>query len=620
VVMLTGIERKEDISGIAYKALDAIAKPFVIYNYELFVSASIGISIYPKDGNDEQALLKNADIAMYRAKEGGKNRFEFYTDVMNSAAMRRLQLEGQLQQALERNELILHYQPQASLQTGHIIGVEVLVRWMHPTLGLIPPNEFIPICEETGLILPIGEWILETACRQAVEWQDAGVGPLRIAVNLSGRQFSKPGLATTVMQILDKTGLEPSLLELELTESIFMQGTDEVIAILQSLRKLGVSLSVDDFGTGYSSLSYLRRFPMTAVKIDQSFVKSITSDADAAGLVRSIISMAHELRLSVIAEGVETEGQLAFLTNHACDEVQGYFLSRPLPAIDCLSLLRQFSGLPPRSSAQQTLEQVLLIVDTEVSITTALKRVLRSEGYCIFTATSAGQGLELLAIHRVGVIISDQHMPEMTGVDFLRRVKSLYPDTVRIVLSGYTDLQSITDAINEGAIYKFLTKPWEDEQLRDNVREAFHYYEMKYENTRLTLEVEQVNNELSKINGELKQRVLDKAQEAHLSSNALHVSYEILENLPVAVIGADEDGLIVISNRRAELLFNDDTNAPLLGSSVHARLPEALTNCLVNPENSFHIVTLNAGIQASIICHRMDNQYGSKGYIFVVST
>jgi len=500
VVMLTGIDRREDITVVANKALEAIAKPFTIDSYELFFTASIGISIYPKDGEDEQALLKNADTAMYRAKEGGKNRFEFYTDVMNAASMRRLLLESQLQQALERKEFVLHYQPQADLQTGQIVGVEVLVRWLHPTMGLIPPNEFIPISEETGLILPIGEWILETACRQAMDWQATGLPPLRIAVNLSARQFSKQDLGVTVMKILEKTGLDPALLELELTESIFMQGTEEVITILKELRKVGVRLSVDDFGTGYSSLSYLRRFPVTAVKIDQSFVSGITTDSDAAGLVRCIISMAHELRLNVIAEGVETEGQLAFLTQYMCDEVQGYYLSRPLPANECAMLLRQFTGLPHRQVAVKTTERILLILSDDHDISASLKHLLHSEGYRILIATNGSLGLDLLAMHQIGVIISDQYMPEMTGVDFLHRIKGLYPDTVRILLSDYMDLKSIADTIKKGTIYKFLTKPWKDEHLRVNVREAFHVYELKYENTYLKREVERVNNELSKIN------------------------------------------------------------------------------------------------------------------------
>lgn len=501
VVMLTSIDRREDIIAVAHKALEAIAKPFNIDGYELFFTASIGISIYPKDGEDEQTLLKNADTAMYRAKEGGKNRFELYTDVMNAAAMRRLQLESQLQQALERNEFVLHYQPQADLQTGQIIGVEVLVRWLHPTMGLIPPNEFIPITEETGLILPIGEWILETACRQAMDWQADGLPPLRIAVNLSARQFSKHDLADIVRRIMKKTGFDPALLELELTESIFMQGTEEVITTLKDLRKLGIRLSVDDFGTGYSSLSYLQRFPVTAVKIDQSFVSGLTTDSDAAGLVRCIISMAHELRLNVIAEGVETEGQLAFLTHYLCDEVQGYYLSRPLPADECAMMLRQFSGLPHRRTvAVATTERILLIVDDEANISTSLKHLLRSENYRIIIATSASLGLDLLTMHQIGVVISDQNMQEMPGIDFLRRVKGLYPDTVRIVLSDYTDLKSIADAINEGAIYKFFTRPWEDEQLRGHIREAFHLYELKYENTYLKREVERVKVELSNVN------------------------------------------------------------------------------------------------------------------------
>ena len=493
VVMLTDIDRMEDVTAVAHKTLETISKSFTVGMYELFLTASIGISIYPKDGNHEDVLLKSADTAMYRAKDGGKNRFEFFTGVMNEDAMRRLQLENQLQQALARNEFILYYQPQADLKSGHIIGVETLVRWMHPTMGLIPPSEFIPITEETGLIVPIGEWILKTACQQAIAWQSAGLPKLRIAVNLSARQFAKHDLATTIIQILEETGLDPELLELELTESIFMQGTEESIGALKSLRSIGVRLAVDDFGTGYSSLSYLRRFPVTSVKIDQAFVSNITTDPDAASLVRSIISMSHEMRLDVIAEGVETEGQLAFLASHQCDEIQGYYLSQPLPADKCAILLRQFSGLPHLQSTAETPGRTLLIVGDKTDFSSTLKRVLHNEDYRILTAASDSEGLEMLAVNHVGVIISDQAV-QKNGVDFLRQVKQLYADTIRILLADHSNSKSISGAINEGVIHKCFTAPWKDDHLLENIREAFQHFELKWENMRLRQEIKRANS------------------------------------------------------------------------------------------------------------------------------
>ena len=619
VVMLTDIDRMEDVTLVAQKMLETLAHPFKVDIHEFFLTASIGISIYPKDGNDAQTLLKHADNAMYRAKEGGKDRFEFFTSEMNATAVRRMQLESQLRQALKRKEFILHYQPQADIKNGHIIGVEALVRWIHPELGMISPVEFIPIAEEIGLIIPMGEWILETACRQAVAWQDAGLPKLRMAVNLSVRQFSRSNLTDTVARILRKTGLDPALLDLELTESLFMQGAEDTVTILKNLRKMGVSLSVDDFGTGYSSLSYLSRFPVTSVKIDQSFVRSITMDPDAATLTRSIISMAHEMRLRVIAEGVETEGQLTFLTNHRCDEVQGYYLSRPLPPDECAALLRVFAGLQIQPVEVETPERALLIVDDEVDITTSIRRLLRDEGYRILTAVSGKEGLELMAVNHVSVVISDQRMPEMTGVEFLRRVKGIYPDTVRIVLSGYTDLKSVTDAINEGAIYKFLTNPWDDAHLRENVREAFQRYELKQENVRLARKVEHANIELSEINRDLEGRVAEKTEEIRRNINILQISQEILEYLPTAVIGVDDDGLIVIANRQADALFAADGGGPLLGCEARERLPASCADCLAEIGSRTHAITLADGRHMHLTCRRMGEMCKSRGAILAFS-
>jgi diguanylate cyclase (GGDEF)-like protein/PAS domain S-box-containing protein len=616
VLMLASISKTDSIASVANKALESLARTYTIGDHELVLTASIGISVYPKDGIDVQTLLKNADTAMYRAKEGGKNRLEFFTTEMNAAVQRRMYLENQLRHALVKNEFVLHYQPQADLITGRIIGVEALLRWTHPQLGMISPAEFIPIAEETGLIVQIGEWVLETACRQAVAWQGDGLPPLRMGVNLSVRQFTQNDIVEVVARVLLETKLDPSLLELELTESLLMGGGEEIITTLNALRKMHIRLSVDDFGTGYSSLSYLKRFPVTAVKIDQSFVREITTDPDAAALARSIISMAHEMRLSVIAEGVETEGQLGYLARHGCDEIQGYFLSRPIPPDEFSQLLRAFPGLPTYRQVGEHVQRTLLLVDDEVNIATSLKRMLRGDGYRVLTATSGMEGLELLATNHVGVIISDQRMPEMTGVEFLRRVKQLYPETVRIVLSGYTDLKSITDAINEGAIYKFLTKPWEDEQLRAQVLEAFQRFELKQENVRLSHEIERANRDLSEINHDLELRVAEKIQEISRNINVLQVSQEVLEHLPTAVIGVDEDGLIVMANRQADALF--DEGGSLLGCEARERLPAVFTDCMEGV-GGIHVVTLADGRSLRVICHRMGETCRSKGTVMVIS-
>jgi diguanylate cyclase (GGDEF)-like protein len=321
---------------IIYRAMQRIAasvsEPITIEGKELYVTCSAGISIYPQDGRDVDTLLKNADAAMYRAKEHGRSNFQFYTSEMNERVNERLALENALRRALERQELALHYQQKVNLKTGQIVGAEALVRWLHPEWGLVRPARFIPLAEETGLIVTIGEWVLREACRQTRAWLDAGLNPGVVSVNLSVRQFRQEGLVRTVSRILEETRLEPAQLEMELTESMVMHNVDAAIAILQGLKQLGVALSVDDFGTGYSSLSYLKDLPIDALKIDRSFVREIGSGAEAEEgvLAQAIISLGHALHLKVVAEGVETDAQTRFLRRHGCDEVQGFFYGEPV--------------------------------------------------------------------------------------------------------------------------------------------------------------------------------------------------------------------------------------------------------------------------------------------------
>jgi EAL domain-containing protein (putative c-di-GMP-specific phosphodiesterase class I)/CheY-like chemotaxis protein len=437
----------------------------------------MGIALYPKDAEQSSALLRNADVAMYRAKELGRNSMQFYTPGLNATTLARLELDTALRRALERDEFVLYYQPKVELQHGQVIGAEALIRWQHPLLGMVSPGDFIPLAEETGLIEPIGEWVIEHAVAQIKAWQNEGLPDIRLAVNLSARQFQQENLPKVVMQALRLHDVDAQYLELEVTESAVMQDPEKTVASLRELKKIGVHLALDDFGTGYSSLNYLKRFPIDTLKIDQSFVRDITTDPDDAAIALTVISLAHSLRRRVVAEGVETEAQLSFLRRHRCDEMQGYYFSRPLPADAFTSLLREGRSLTLATPAESGESRTLLLVDDEPHILTALTRVLRRDGYRILTAPSAAAGLELLALNEVQVIVSDQRMPEMSGTEFLGRVKDMYPNTIRIVLSGYTELRSITDAINHGAIYKFLTKPWEDDLLRENIRQAFLHCE-----------------------------------------------------------------------------------------------------------------------------------------------
>lgn len=473
VLLLSDLENELDVSRTGQMLLDLLSVPFDIDGDEINVTPSIGASIYPRDASDAENLLRLADVAMYEVKESGRNAFRCFAPEMGRHLLHRMTMEKDLRNALKRGELILHYQPKADLHSGNITGVEALIRWQHPQRGLVSPAQFIPLAEQTGLIVPIGGWVLREACRQAAQWQEDGLSPLRVAVNLSPQQFRQPDLVEEVGLVLTKTGLDPCWLELEVTESLVMDNPEAAADFLKRLKKMGIRLAMDDFGTGYSSLGNLKRFPFDVLKIDQSFVQNIVSEPDDALIAVAVIAMAHSLGLQVIAEGVENESQMRYLRTHLCDEIQGYLLSRPLPAAELAKFLRDPRSLAVLSDRPDREERTLLLVDDEPDILNSLKRLLRRNGYRILTAGSAAEGLELLSLNRVQVIVSDQRMPIMSGSEFLSRVKSLYPDTMRIVLSGYTELDALTDAINRGAIYKFVTKPWDDVELRETIREAF---------------------------------------------------------------------------------------------------------------------------------------------------
>jgi EAL domain-containing protein (putative c-di-GMP-specific phosphodiesterase class I) len=332
-----------EASVVAQKLIASLADPFLIEGHDLRIGASIGISVYPQDGADAETLLRLADIAMARAKQGGDSEDEsvaFYSQDMNLGMQERMRIETGLRHALGHGELLLHYQPKFALDSGRIIGAEALVRWSHPERGLVPPAEFIPLAEATGLVVQVGEWVLEAACAQAQAWQRAGLGPFRLAINVAAREFT-PALPGRVTEMLARYELSPEWLELEITESTLMHNIERVIGIMDRITALGVALSLDDFGTGYSSLGYLKRFPIDVLKIDKSFVDDVTTSSSDAAIALSVISLAHNLDMRVIAEGVETRAQMEFLRGHGCDEMQGYFFSRPVPAAAFTALLRE---------------------------------------------------------------------------------------------------------------------------------------------------------------------------------------------------------------------------------------------------------------------------------------
>jgi diguanylate cyclase (GGDEF)-like protein len=474
-VLLGGITEEGDVAIAVRTLMSALCRSCTLVNTDYRPSVCIGVSLFPRDGESAAGHLNNAAAAVAAAQAAGAGTSRFHAIEANERAAQRFSLEVDLAGAIAREEFVLHFQPKVSLDTGHITGAEALVRWRHPTRGLVLPGQFITVAEETGHIESLGAWIIDSVCEQIRIWHQMGLPDCPIAVNLSPRQFRDEGLVEHVERALATHAVSGDRLEVELTESAVMHDVDGAVRTLAALRRLGVRCALDDFGTGHSSLSHLKRFPIDCLKIDRSFVQDINSEPDSAAICNAVIDLAHHLQIRVVAEGVESEAQASCLRRRGCDEMQGHFFSPAVPADEFASLLRRREGLlfPPVNMAQRT----LLVVDDEPNVRSALRRLLRGEGYEILLAESAQDGLELLAKHDVHVVLSDQRMPEMNGTDFLARVSSLYPDIVRIVLSGYTDVNTVIESVNRGTVFRFLTKPWIDQHLKDHMRVAFHYYD-----------------------------------------------------------------------------------------------------------------------------------------------
>ncbi len=562
-------------SGGAHLAAELQGKltlPCHLDGQELNQTVSIGVACYPEDGGDFDALLKSALIAMHRAQADGGGSCQFYSAEMSEQLQRHDQMLKALRRAIALDQFELLYQPLADLQTGQISGMEALLRWHHPELGSVSPVQFIPLAEKSGLITDIGDWVLRRACRDLRNWLDRGLAIPYVAINVSPHQFRDNDLLAQVKGALKESLIDPTLIFLELTESALMDDVERSTATIRELRQLGVKLSLDDFGTGYSSLSYLKCFPFDKVKIDQSFVRGVTQEANDLLLVEVIVSMAHGLGMRVVAEGVETRAQCEIMSAKVCDEIQGFYFSQPVNAQAIEALFAQGHALAPQLLRLHKPPATLLLVDDEPNIVSALKRLLRRDGYTILTANCGAQGLELLANNRVDVIISDQRMPGMTGVDFLRQAKVNFPNTIRIVLSGYTELQSVTDAINEGAVYRFLTKPWDDEQLRGHVREAFEYQGLAEENRLLDLKIRSSNLELTAANREMAEVLQRLREQGDRERNSVEIAREALQHIPLPVIGVDDAGLVAFANVAAFELFVDA--GPFFGMELSYALPE----------------------------------------------
>jgi diguanylate cyclase (GGDEF)-like protein/PAS domain S-box-containing protein len=540
---------------LASELLWKIAQPCGVADQQLSVTASIGLSVFPDNGHDFDTLYKSAEIALHRAQASGRDDFKFYSEGMYQEVLARETMTKALRFAAVRGELQVLYQPLADLQTGKISGMEALLRWHHPELGTVSPMVFIPIAEDTGLIRGIGEWVLRQVCADLRSWLDQGLDAPHVAVNVSPVQFRDPAFLALIQVALKDFNMEPGRIHLEVTESALMEDVQRCEDILRALKKMGFFLSLDDFGTGYSSLSYLKRYPFDKVKIDQSFVRDIGSSQADSVIVKVIISMAHGLGLKVIAEGVETEAQCEIMRTNVCDEIQGYFFSRPVDAETVKGLMLANKQLPVHLLRFRPKQRTLLLVDDEPNVISSLKRLFRQDGHAIVTANSGAEGLAVLATQKVDVIISDQRMPGMTGVEFLREAKLKYPDTIRIVLSGYTELQSVTDAINEGAIYRFLTKPWDDAQLREQISKAFKHKELLEENQQLDIKIRTTNQELVAANRHLGDVIHSTRQQIDADSTSLAIVREALEFIPTPVLGLDDEQVVIFANAAAEAVW-----------------------------------------------------------------
>jgi PAS domain S-box-containing protein/diguanylate cyclase (GGDEF)-like protein len=580
----------ETVLARAQHIRTALRAPAMIGSTEVVPECAIGIVIFPSDGGDAATLLERAQTARNRAGIGQTGEISFYGKEKIGRAMRDLGLESALRHAIDLDEMELAYQPEVDLHTGQIVAVEALLRWNSRQFGAVSPAEFIPLAERSDLIVSLGEWVLRTACRQAVAWRAENLRAPRIAVNLSLRQLAQPDIAARIQGLALELRCDPSWLGLEITESMLMEDSQHAAKVLRELKSIGFEISLDDFGTGYSSLSRLKQMPIDIVKIDKSFVPDVTAATEDVSVTRAIITMAHSLQLRVLAEGVETEGQLGLLVANGCDLVQGYYFSRPVAASAIATMLQEDRRLPEQFVRRSKNCRTLLLVDDEENILSSLKRLFRRDGYQIVCARSAAEGLQRLAEARVDVILSDQRMPGMTGVEFLRRAKELYPHTVRLVLSGFTDLQSIIDAVNEGAIYKFLTKPWDDERIRAHVAEAFSQKEVFDENRRLAREVEGANVSLARLNERLQETLTQQSDRAQVLERSADSAREILDSVPATIIGIDADGLIAFVNGNFGDILPDVGAA--LGRPADAALPAPLLQILRDLDGPFRRISI----------------------------
>lgn len=556
----------------ARAVVKALSKAERLGAAEIVPGARVGVARFPADAQSAGELLEAAQTARMGIDSRGEQ-VAVFTPETRAAALRKLAIESGLRHAAERKELNLYYLLQADLTTGEISGVQLIMGWNSRELGDVSGAEFVPIAMQTGLVVMLGDWKREAACKQLRAWEQAGVRLPRLCLRISQLELQQPDIVDKLRRSLSSNGLQAQALGIEISEQALFNAAPDLVRTLTQLRDLGLEISLGDFGAGSTNLGLLRTLPVDVIKVHRSCVPDVTAATGDVSLTRAIINMAHSLQMKVLADGVETTGQLTLLIANGCDRMQGPVLSAPVDAAGLEQLLASRVQLPANLLTRRR-ERTLLLVDDEPNIVSALKRLFRREGYRIVTASSGAEGLQRMAEYEVDVVLSDQRMPGMTGVEFLRRAKELYPDTVRMVLSGYTELQSITDAVNEGAIYRFLTKPWDDDRLIVHVQEAFAHKELGDENKRLASEVVAASEALAAANERLELVLNTQQQQIDQESSRANAVRDMVDLLPVPLLGIDPDGTIVLANQEAQRLLGPDT--AVLGEHAQAVLQQPL--------------------------------------------
>jgi len=571
-ILLPDVADTQQASIVARRIIDTLIMPVRVAGQDVFATAGVGIVFYPQDGEDVHELVTNAEIAGRFAKSQGRNNYQYYSSGMQEDIRDRMFLEIDLRNATLRNEFVLYYQPKASCADGRITGTEALLRWQHPRRGIVPPDQFIPLLEETGLIVQVGRWVLEEACRQAVEWQAAGLNIPSVSVNLSARQLQAETLLVDVAATLAKTGLKAACLDLEITESMLMDNADTAIHTLSALKKMGVTISLDDFGTGYSSLAYLKRFPLDAVKVDRSFVQDIAADSDDASITRAVITMAHHLKLKVVAEGVETPEQLALLISHQCDVIQGYFFSRPLPAPGMTELLATDQRLPANLLSSGTRKPMALFVAVD-GFEEVISTLIRA-GHRVCTAPDTQGALQWFSGNLVDVLVCGAPRKGFNAEELIRQAAAMQPRCERILLadSKQWNRKPVAELSSSGLVHRVIHLPVEADAFQLVVEETLSRRHISDEYSRLSHEVEVVERQLVRIE-EDRRRLLDENQALQVQERqGYRILQGVLAELPLVVIGVDENGLIALANEAALEQFVQRSVVP--GAVLDKVLPE----------------------------------------------